>query len=340
MTLWVVKGGRLGEREDRFLDDGLIGIGWEEMPDLATFADRETLKARYREVYPADSESRVAVQVGQLWAFAHSMEVGNLVVVPLKTRSQIAVGKIAGSYRHTEKYGADMRHVRDVTWLARDLPRSRFDKDLLYSFGSFLGVSTVTRHDAEARVQAVLAGKKAEPVPPNAEPVAELAAEGRDLARDAKDEIVEFVRARFKGHDLARLVDGVLRAQGYVTHVSPPGPDGGVDIVAGTPPLGFGEPRMVIQVKSSDSPVDVTVLRALGGTMAKYRAEHGLLVSWGGFKDTVLREARNDFFTLRLWDQEALLEALFGEYERLDEELRAELPLKRIWVVAREALAE
>jgi restriction system protein len=268
------------------------------------------------------------------------MEVGNLVVVPLKTRSQIAVGKIAGSYRHTEKYGADMRHVRDVTWLARDLPRSRFDKDLLYSFGSFLGVSTVTRHDAEARVQAVLAGKKAEPVPPNAEPVAELAAEGRDLARDAKDEIVEFVRARFKGHDLARLVDGVLRAQGYVTHVSPPGPDGGVDIVAGTPPLGFGEPRMVIQVKSSDSPVDVTVLRALGGTMAKYRAEHGLLVSWGGFKDTVLREARNDFFTLRLWDQEALLEALFGEYERLDEELRAELPLKRIWVVAREALAE
>lgn len=340
MTLWVVKGGRLGEREDRFLDHGLIGIGWEEMPALSTFADREALKKRYGEVYPQDSEGRMVVQVGQLWAFAHLMEVGNLVVVPLKTRSQIAVGKISGPYRHTDEFGADMRHVRSVKWLARDLPRSRFDKDLLYSFGSFLGVSRVTRHDAEARVEAVLAGKHVAPLLPPAEPEAESAAEGRDLARDAKDEIVELVRARFKGHDLARLVDGVLRAQGYVTHVSPPGADGGVDIVAGTPPLGFGEPRIVVQVKSSDSPADVTVLRTLVGTMASYRAEQGLLISWGGFKDTVIREARDDYFKLRLWNQEDLLEALFSVYERLDEDLRAELPLTRIWVVAREALAE
>ena len=63
-------------------------------------------------------------------------------------------------------------------------------------------------------------------------------------------------------------------------------------------------------------------------------------MSWGGFKDTVIREARNDFFKLRLWNQEDLLDAIFSEYERLDEDLRAELPLKRIWVVAREALAE
>jgi restriction system protein len=340
MTLWVVKGGKLGEREDRFLDHGLIGIGWDDMPDLTTFADRESLKAKYREIYPQDSEGRTAVQVGQLWAFAHSMQDGNLVVVPLKTRSQIAVGKISGPYQHTAEFGSDMRHVRKVTWLARDLPRTRFDKDLLFSFGSFLGVSTVTRHDAEARVQAVLAGKQAAPLPPTTEPVAESVVDGRDLAREAKDEIVDLVRARFKGHDLARLVDGVLRAKGYVTHVSPPGADGGVDIVAGTPPLGFGEPRIVVQVKSSDSPADVTVLRTLKGTMADFRAENGLLVSWGGFKDTVIREARNDFFKLRLWNQEDLLDAIFSEYERLDEELRAELPLKRIWVVTREALAE
>ena len=46
--------------------------------------------------------------------------------------------------------------------------------------------------------------------------------------------------------------------------------------------------------------------------------------------------ARNDYFKLRLWDQEELLEALFAEYDRLDEDLRAELPLKRVWMVARE----
>ena len=340
MTLWVVKGGRLGEREDRFLDQSLIGIGWDDMPDLSGFGDREALRVRYRELYPEDSEGRTAVQVGQLWAFARSMQEGDLVVGPLKTRGQIAIGRISGPYRHTSEFGPDMRHVRSVTWLARDLPRSRFDKDLLYSFGSFLGVSTVTRHDAEARVEALLAGRPA-PVPlAGPEPAAETMGVGRDLGRDAKDEIVDLVRSHFKGHDLARLVDAILRAQGYVTHVSPPGPDGGVDIVAGAVPLGFGEPRIVVQVKSGDGPVDVTVLRSLKGTMADFRADQGLLVAWGGFKDTLIREARNDYFKLRLWDQEELLEALFADYDRLDEDLRAELPLKKIWTVARDPLAE
>ncbi len=32
--------------------------------------------------------------------------------------------------------------------------------------------------------------------------------------------------------------------------------------------------------------------------------------------------------------QKELLEALFANYEKLDEELRVELPLKRIWTVA------
>jgi restriction system protein len=100
MTLWVVKGGRLGEREDRFLDNGLIGIGWDDMPDLSTFADRESLKARYREIYPQDSEGRMAVQVGQLWAFAHSMQDGNLVATPLFVGDRRATrGRLLGPVR-------------------------------------------------------------------------------------------------------------------------------------------------------------------------------------------------------------------------------------------------
>jgi restriction system protein len=32
-----------------------------------------------------------------------------------------------------------------------------------------------------------------------------------------------------------------------------------------------------------------------------------------------------------LWDQGDLLEAIFKYYERFDDELKAELPLKKIW---------
>ena len=34
------------------------------------------------------------------------------------------------------------------------------------------------------------------------------------------------------------------------------------------------------------------------------------------------------------WTQKELLEQLFAHYDHLDEDLKAELPLKRVWMVA------
>jgi len=59
----------------------------------------------------------------------------------------------------------------------------------------------------------------------------------------------------------------------------------------------------------------------------------GLLVSWGGFAKPVRPDARKGFFKIRLWDQGDLVNAVLQNYERLDDEIKAELPLKRIWVI-------
>ena len=61
------------------------------------------------------------------------------------------------------------------------------------------------------------------------------------------------------------------------------------------------------------------------------RADQGLLVSWGGFTQSAAQEAKDVFFSMRLWDQDALLGEIFKHYEKFDDELKAELPLKRIW---------
>ena len=46
------------------------------------------------------------------------------------------------------------------------------------------------------------------------------------------------------------------------------------------------------------------------------------------------KELAASFFKVRLWTQKELLEQLFAHYDHLDEDLKAELPLKRIWTVA------
>lgn len=161
MTLWVVKGGRGGVREDRFVTRSIIGIGWAEVGDLGRYPDRDALKAGYRGAFPGRSDAHVSTQVAQLWAFASSMQIGDPVVVPFMNRREIAFGEIRGPYRWLRDGDPDMRHVRDVTWRVTDLPRIAFDRDLLYSFGASLTVCSASRNDAERRAWAVVRGERA-----------------------------------------------------------------------------------------------------------------------------------------------------------------------------------
>ena len=54
------------------------------------------------------------------------------------------------------------------------------------------------------------------------------------------------------------------------------------------------------------------------------------------FRRSVFSEARQSFFIIRLWDADALVKAVLENYDRLSEQIRAELPLKRIWALVQE----
>ena len=193
-------------------------------------------------------------------------------------------------------------------------------------------VCQIQRNNAEERIKKLL-GKK-----PSKKRETETGEEIEkiDIEVLAKDELAKYIERKFKGHGLARLVDEVLKAQGYTTKVSPPGPDGGVDILASSGTLGFDDPRICVQVKSQASLVDTPTLGRLKGSMRDVNAQQGLLVSWSGFNRKVEPEVRRDFFTIRLWDSGQLLEQIFKYYDKFDDEIKAELPLKRIWALVLE----
>ena len=50
------------------------------------------------------------------------------------------------------------------------------------------------------------------------------------------------------------------------------------------------------------------------------------------------KELARDFFRVRLWSRKELLEKLFAHYDKLPEEMRLALPLKRVWMVAGQEL--
>jgi len=335
MNIWLIRAGRHGEREDFALENGVAVIGWGDLQSLRAVKSRDELKDRLRDVYPNITKGRLNNHAGQIWAFRDTVEKGDYVVLPLKTRGTIAIGRVTGGYCYEAKNPPDARHTRAVEWLKDDVPRSSFSQRLLYSFGAFMTVCRIRRDNALAQIQAVLKGKVAKPSPDEADEIDDTEAPP-DFAEQAGVAIRQHIEENFAGHKLADIVTAVLEAQGFECLKSEPGPDGGVDILAGHGKLGMESPRLCVQVKSSTKPVDTVVLKNLVASMKSFGAEKGLLVSWGGFKKPVLDDARRCFFEVRLWTAERLIEEVQQNYAEFPDQLKVELRLKRVWTLVPE----
>lgn len=343
MALWLNRSGRHCEHESKFLDDSRIYLTWGGLKhDLSRIGSREELQQVLEQTYPDSSPGRRRQYTGQIWAFAHKMNKGDWVAVPSK-RKTIHIGEITGEYSYQPTDHGPYSHFRAVRWIEQDIPRTNFDQDILNSLGAFTTICQIKRNDAEQRVRAMQAnGWSAVGAKPRivdiTEDADESTDEGSDVALDleqiARDQIARQIYAQYASHGMEDLVEAILNAQGFTTHHSGKGPDGGIDILAAPDILGFGHPRICVQVKSQTSPLERSVLDQLVGTMQHVGADQGLLVCWGGFKKTILQEVPRLFFKVRMWDQNDLIDQFLAVYDKLDEELQAEIPLKRIWAIA------
>lgn len=332
MALWMVRAGARGEHETLALEKKVVLIGWEELNDLSRVTTREELFDLLRKTYPEAKEKTLLNWSSQIWPFVKEIQVGDLVALPLKQRPAIAFGRVKGPYQYRPELPPAARHTRPVEWI-KEIPRTQIEQDLLYSFGAFMTVCRIQRNNADERINTLLKGKT-----PTTVDLVSNTVDGEEgatpaLEELALDQIRKFISHRFRGHRLTDLVAAILTAQGYKVRVAPEGPDGGIDILAGSGELGFDQPRIAVQVKSSGEPVDVKAVRELQGVMKNFQADHGLFVSWAGFKSSVEKEKARLFFEIRLWSSEDLLREIFRLYDRLPEELQAELPLKRIWAL-------
>jgi restriction system protein len=337
--VYLVRAGADGEDEEYALENNLAVIGFRDVPTLAAAKDYDDVFKIVEQAMSGAKPRAIGNRAGQVWAFSVAMKPGDIVVMPRKLKSHIVLGIVSGSYEFRE-VREELRHTRGVKWVL-NVARMAFGQDLLYSFGALLTVCNIARNDAERRVGAILdckpdPGFLQQLVPPTKSSPETIQAEepsSSDLQQLAEDQIERHIQSRFSGHALSRLVEAVLKAEGWVTRLSPPGADGGVDILAGRGSLGLDPPRLCVQVKSQTTAVDVTVYRTLQGSMQSYKADQGLLVAWGGFNRVVLAEAKQGHFFVRLWDSRDLVEAIYNNYERLPAEIQADLPLKRVWMV-------
>jgi len=347
MNAWLVRAGSNGERDDYNLANNVVGGGFKEVGDLSGCTDKDAMLQILDTAYPGSPKQRTSNYRNQLWALTNRIEVGDLVVLPLKTTSQLAIGRVTGPYEFRADAPLGSRHCRPVEWTRSDLPRTAVQQDLLFSLGAFMTICQLSRNDAAARIKALAEtgkdpGSSVDLLSDGSSPLGAgqvsvnddaSSTTAVDLEQYAKDRLSTVIAERFAGHKMAHLVGAVLEAQGFVCDVAPEGPDGGIDIFAGLGPLGLDAPRLIVQVKSSPSAIDAPTVRELHGVISTHGADQGLMVAWGGLNKVARRELGTQRFNVRVWEANDLIEQVASNYQRLPESIRADLPLKQIWTV-------
>lgn len=338
MSIWLFRAGKSGQYETKFLTENKIYLTWDELNvDLKKIQNKQELLNELIQIYSDSKRNTVRNWLSQIWPFDKEMKIGDWIILPSKLKSAIHIAEITGDYTYHPNSQNPYFHSRSVKWIATDIPRSNFDQDLLYSFGAFMTVCRINRNNAEERIKAMSksnwhSSDKQKIDNSIKTDTSDISVDAEsDLELLANDQIAKFLIRKFKGHGMAVIIDAILKAKGYTTYRSPEGADKGVDILAAPEPMGFGRPRLCVQVKSGDTPIDRPTLDQLIGAMQNFNADQGLLVSWGGFKTSIDREIPSQFFRVRLWGQKEIIHELLLNYDKLDDEIKADIPLKRIW---------
>lgn len=325
-TFWGIHAGRTGDAESFFIDSSLIALGWREIGDLSQIApNREAFKTRYAERIVGAKPAAIPGSAGQLFRFAHEMKVGDFVAFPAKRTKTVHIGTVVGDYKYDPNSSVGYPNQRSVRWL-RELPRTSFSQGALYEIGSALSLFTIRTYVDEF-IAAADAKAADQPVPVSSdETVVDVQ---HDVEESTSDFILKVLAQETKGHPFADFVGNLLETMGYRTRVSPPGADGGIDILAHKDELGFEPPIIKVQVKSSVGSIGDPVISQLYGKVA--HSEFGLFVTLGTFTSQAIQFARGKS-NLRLIDGDALVQLIFDHYEELDSKYKGLIPLRRVYI--------
>ncbi|AWM88984.1 restriction endonuclease [Microvirga sp. 17 mud 1-3] len=148
---------------------------------------------------------------------------------------------------------------------------------------------------------------------------------------------IEHYLGAMNPYEFQDLVADLLKAMGYfVSWVSPPGKDGGVDIIAHTDPLGTSTPRIKVQVKRQIQKTDRSGLASFSAVVND--DEVGIFVSTGGFTKDAEEFARSQARRrVTLIDFERLVDLWIQFYGKLDDLARKRLPLTPIYFLTPQA---
>lgn len=329
----MVRAGQNSYLIEDFLDEEIVAIGWNEVGQIPQDITYDELKQRFRETYPEDSDGRVNQCVGQIWRFVREFEINDRVITYDSSAREYYLGTITSGYRFNEEL--EYHHFRSVSWLDEGVSRDVLSTEAKNTLGA---ISTI--FELPETIWQELHSSHPSFISEEDEIIIEeLVKEEEEtqnlrllkeniLSRSA--EFIKDIISNLSWQDTELLVAGLLRTLGYRTRMTSRGSDLGSDIIASPDELGLQEPRIRVEVKkrTRDKISSEDIRSFLGGMRGHHK---GIYVTTSGFSKEAMYEAERANFAITLVDSDRLVELIVSNYELLDTETKALVPLRKIY---------
>lgn len=309
--------------DNLFLSKNLIAIGWKPFGDLTKVEPtRDAFKAHYAEAYPDAKKGQIPTSAGMLYRFVHEAQAGDYVIFPSKIDRKINIGTIEGEYYFDESDG-NYPQRRKVKWL-KHLPRTMFSQGALYEIGSALTFFMVKSY-ADEFLSALEKGFVKVVSEDDSEDET-IGATAEDIKESTKDFILKELSKHLKGYDLEAFIADLLNAMGYRTVLSPHGGDSGIDITAYKDEL---PPRILVQVKSSDSDIKEATIQSLKGAMRE--GDYGLFVTLADYTKNAKKYLESVPIIKGINGTE-LVDLILKYYDKLSDKYQRIIPLEMVYI--------
>lgn len=321
--VWHFRPSREGPFGQLLTDQGVISAEFGVREDLSEHLEPGQILDAVETANPNEKKSRIRSMSTQLNALVNEMMPGDLVLCSLPEDREVGVGMLGPDLLEDP----EGRPARKVRWLCDPVSRDVLMPDLLTALGAHVPITEVTRDGILGRVSALIRdGRDPGPIPTTGSAPRTLDA----LIAQEQARIRDRIGATFTGHAMAELVGALLRAEGLSVSVGRPGPDGGVDLIAGGGPLGVGSPRIVGQVKSGLQVAGDETLQALLGNLHAAGADTALLVSWSGVTRQARGRAASMGFRVRIWDGDEIVRRVLEVYEDMPDWVKSRISLQPV----------
>jgi len=163
MTLWAVKAGLNGERENYNLLNNVCTFGWSQLPNLAELGTREGIQQVIQAALAAEGSVKagsVRIYTKHAYSFALVIEPGDLIAMPLQSQGPVMFGDVNGAYGfNANAPGHIGPHLRRVSWY-RPVPRTQLSAEVLRAIRQPQTLFEIRIDHAEEQIRRILAPRE------------------------------------------------------------------------------------------------------------------------------------------------------------------------------------